>query len=63
MDTPNEEVIPLYANHITMCRFPEETNQEYLEVSRALKRLARKAHEKKEELSTPIMTAPTNRCM
>jgi hypothetical protein len=42
MDISEEEIIPLYANHLTMCRYPGET-KEYDLVSNALKRLARKA--------------------
>jgi hypothetical protein len=43
MDVLSEEPIPLFANHLTMCRFSGET-QEYKSVSGALQRLARKAH-------------------
>ncbi|OCK76186.1 hypothetical protein K432DRAFT_437179 [Lepidopterella palustris CBS 459.81] len=43
MDLPNEDIVPLFANHLNMCRYDGAT-QEYDVVSKALKRLARKAH-------------------
>jgi len=61
MDIANEEIIPLFANHLTMCRYPGET-QEYDAVSKPLKRLARKAHisQQARKMST---TESSDRCM
>jgi hypothetical protein len=42
MDIPGEDIIPLYANHVSMCRFGQKS-QDYKAVSNAIKRLARNA--------------------
>lgn len=42
MDIHNEAIIPLYSNHVDMCRF-EGKNSEYDAVSNALIRLAQES--------------------
>jgi len=61
MDTANEETIPLFADHLTMCRYPGET-QEYDAVSKPIKRLARKAHRNLQARKNST-SASSNRCM
>ncbi|KAF2195851.1 ankyrin [Zopfia rhizophila CBS 207.26] len=51
MEIRDEEIIPLYANHLSMCRF-EGKNQEYTVVSNAICRLARKALKNREIATT-----------
>ncbi|KAJ4330291.1 hypothetical protein N0V87_010136 [Didymella glomerata] len=43
MEIPGEDIIPLFANHRTMCRFGSTTDDGYSYVLRAINRLARTA--------------------
>lgn len=61
MDSVNEEIIPLYANHLTMCRFAGET-KEYKAVSSAILRQARKAHRERQARMRPTSVS-SDRCM
>lgn len=61
MDIADEEVIPLYANHLTMCRYLGET-EEYKTVSKAIKRLARKA-QKTKQATKKTTSVSSDRCM
>ncbi|KAF2848626.1 hypothetical protein T440DRAFT_500299 [Plenodomus tracheiphilus IPT5] len=48
MENPDEEIIPLYANHRTMCRFEGVTDNGYIYALRIIKRLAEKALKNRE---------------
>ncbi|PVH93685.1 hypothetical protein DM02DRAFT_661734 [Periconia macrospinosa] len=43
MEMPGEDIIPLYANHRTMCRFHGPTDDNYRYTLRAIQRLVKKA--------------------
>lgn len=62
MQIPGEEIIPLNANHRTMCRFGDATDGEYQHVLTAIKRLARIALLGK-EMATKADHLSSNQCM
>jgi hypothetical protein len=62
MEIPGEDIIPLFANHRTMCRFEGATDDGYSYTLKAIKRLARTALLKR-EIAMKSNRASSNQCM
>jgi hypothetical protein len=61
MDVPQEDVIPLFANHVTMCKFPGP-NDAFEIVSRAIRRLALNAVKKRLRSTGAATPQSSTRC-
>lgn len=62
MEIPGEDIIPLFANHRTMCRFGGATDDGYSYALKAINRLAQTALLSKEMATEPDRTS-SNQCM
>ncbi|KAF2012750.1 hypothetical protein BU24DRAFT_395880 [Aaosphaeria arxii CBS 175.79] len=62
MEIPDEAIIPLYANHRTMCRFGAETDDGFRSALNAIKRLARTALAK-QAMATKVNRASSNQSL
>jgi hypothetical protein len=62
MEIPGEDIIPLFANHRTMCRFEGATDDGYVYALKAIKRLAKTALLNR-EMATKTNRTSSNQCM
>jgi hypothetical protein len=62
MEIPGEDIIPLFANHRTMCRFEGAMDDGYSYTLKAIKRLAKTALSKR-EMATKADRTSSNQCM
>lgn len=62
MEIPGEDIIPLFANHKTMCRFAGATDDGYIYAFKAINRLAKTALLNREMAKKAHRTS-SNQCM
>lgn len=62
MEIPGEDIIPLFANHRTMCRFEGATDDGYVHALKAIKRVTEIAL-LNQEIATKAKRTSSNQCM
>ncbi len=62
MGLPKEQHIPLWSNHMDMCRFSGPQSPDFLAVEGILKQLSAKACQKKVEKSNEVRTVASDPC-
>lgn len=62
MEIPGEDIIPLFADHRSMCRFKDATDNGYILALKAINRLAREALLNR-EMATKANRTSSNQCM
>jgi len=62
MEIPGEDIIPLFADHRSMCRFRDAEDNGYIFALKAISRLAREALFSR-EMATKADRTSSNQCM